>query len=81
VDCSFVCCDYGMCSSCHGRSCVASVLVQEIGVVQLSRQGVLPVIHVNASGCREIVCVRHEAIWWCRGIAPLVLNIGTGGEG
>jgi hypothetical protein len=25
--------------------------------------------------------VRHEAMWGCRGVAPLVLNLGTGGEG
>ena len=46
----------------------------------VSQQGVLPVIHLNSRSYREIVCVRYEAMWWCRGIAPLVPNLGTGGD-
>ena len=71
---------------CHGRSCVAVVRLQEIGVVHLCHSRVSCLfIHVNPSSCRdingEIVCVRYEAMWWCRGIAPFVPNLGTGGEG
>jgi hypothetical protein len=86
VDCSFVCCDNGMCPSLVTySSCVASVVLKDTGVVHLCHIGLACLLYVTRQAVEklwrngEVVCVRHEAMW-CRGIAPSILYLGSGGE-
>jgi hypothetical protein len=88
VDCSFVCCDNGMCTSpvTDVSSCVASVVLQEIGVVHLCHIKLSCLLYVTRQAVEKlwrngkIVCVRYEAMWR-RGLTPRILNLGSGGEG